>query len=363
MAFGNLHLEKTIVLTDEQERVAALIDEFMADPSQQVFLIHGLAGTGKTTLLAHTALQYDHASLCTLTGKAASILRRKTGLPAQTIHSFFYNLIEVGKDKVGRQVLKSEQAHHHGQLNRRLVLVDEVSMIDETTANDLRRTGAKIIATGDPGQLPPIKGNAGFRKPDYILTEIHRQALDSPIIRQAHRVRAGKPYQADGQEFRVQQDGTDDDLRNAEVVLCWTNRTRHALNNKCRRLLGYWQSHPQVGEPLMCLKNVTSQGIFNGAVYRLLQPFGQGDRNITIDVDGVPVCLTNVNFEGIPSILPNHVEATTTFGFGYAMTVHKAQGSEWDSVVLYDEYRRSEERREWLYTAVTRAAQKILVVR
>jgi exodeoxyribonuclease V len=353
----------TIILTDEQERIAARVDEFMADPHRQIFLVHGLAGTGKTTLLAHTALQYDHATLCTLTGKAASILRRKTGLPAQTIHSFFYNLIEVSKDKVGRQVLKFEPAHSRGQLARKLVLVDEVSMLNEELARDLLRTDAKIIATGDPGQLPPVKGQPFFNNPDFVLTEIHRQALNSPIIRQAHRVRSEQPYQSDGPEFRVDSDGTDDDLLNAEVVLCWTNRTRHALNDKCRRLRGYWQSHPQVGEPLMCLKNVKSQGVFNGAVYRLLEAFGFGDRDILIDVDGVPVLVRNVTFEGVKSSLPNDVEAITSFGFGYAMTVHKAQGSEWDSVILVDEYRRSEERAKWLYTAITRAAQKILVVR
>ncbi len=352
-----------IVLTDEQEQVAALIDEFMADLNRQTFLIHGLAGTGKTTLLSHTALQYEHATLCTLTGKAASILRRKTGLPAQTIHSFFYNLIEVSKDKIGKEVLKFERAHSLGQLARRLVLVDEVSMISEELARDLLRTGAKVIATGDPGQLPPVKGQPYFTRPDFTLTVIHRQALDSPIIRQAHRVRAGRPYQADGPEFRVERDGCDDDLLNAGAVLCWTNNTRHALNDKCRRLRGYWQSHPQVGEPLVCLKNVTSQGVFNGGIYTLLAPFGAGDRDILIDVDGVPVTVRNVTFENLQSALPDDVEATTSFGFGYAMTVHKAQGSEWDSVVLVDEYRRSEDKEKWLYTAITRAAQKILVVR
>jgi hypothetical protein len=113
----------TIILTEEQEQMAARIDDFMAS-SRQTFLVHGLAGTDKTMLLAHTALQYSHASLCTLTGKAASILRRKTGLPAQTIHSFFYHLIEVSKDKAGRQILKFEPSHHRDELDRRLVNCD-----------------------------------------------------------------------------------------------------------------------------------------------------------------------------------------------------------------------------------------------
>lgn len=227
----------TTILTEEQEQIAAGIDDFMAS-SRQIFLVHGLAGTGKTMLLAHTTLQYSHASLCTLTGKAASILRRKTRLPAQTI--------------------------------------------------------------------PLVRGQSFFYNPDHLLTEIHRQAMDSPIIRQAHRVRAGQQYHSDGPEFRVARDGTDDDPLNAEVVLCWTNKTRHTLNDKCRKIRGYWQSHPQVGEPLMSLKNVGSQGIFNGAVYRLLEPFGFGDRDILIDVDGVSTLVRNVTFEGVQSSLPDH---------------------------------------------------------
>jgi exodeoxyribonuclease-5 len=352
-----------IILTDEQEQAMALIDEFMGDEGRQILLLHGLAGTGKTTLLSHTALNYRHTTLCTLTGKAASILRRKTSLPAQTIHSYFYRLIETSKDKVGRPVLRFEPSHMYGELSRQLVLVDEVSMVNDELARDLIRTDAKIIASGDPGQLPPVKGRPFFNDPTFVLTEIHRQALNSPIIRQAHRVRAGLPYHSDGSEFRVQRDGTSDDLINADAVLCWTNRTRHAFNDKCRRLRGHWQSYPQVGEPLVCLKNVGSLGIFNGGIYTLLAPFRAGDRDIEIDVDGVATLVRNVTFENIDSSLPDHVEATTSFGFGYAMTVHKAQGSEWDSVVLMDEYRPSQDRAKWLYTAVTRAVQKILVVR
>jgi hypothetical protein len=88
----------SIILTEEQERIVARIDDFMAS-SRQCFLFHGVAGTGKTTPLAHTALEFEHASLCTLTGKGASILRRKTELPAQAIHSFFYKLSKLPRTR------------------------------------------------------------------------------------------------------------------------------------------------------------------------------------------------------------------------------------------------------------------------
>src|SRR3954470_19768023 len=121
----------TIALTDEQERAKALVDAFLADPSRQVFNLHGLAGTGKTTVLRHAAEQYRHAVLCSLTGKAASVLRRRTGLQACTLHSFFYRLIEANKDRRGRDVLRFERQHHAGQLQDDLVLLDEASMVSD----------------------------------------------------------------------------------------------------------------------------------------------------------------------------------------------------------------------------------------
>src|SRR3954468_3611856 len=101
-------LTDEIVLTDEQERGAARIDNFAAGKrgcfgrASNALYFEGVAGTGKTVLLSHAALQYSHACLCTLTGKAASILRRKTGLPACTLHSFFFRLIDAGKDTSGK---------------------------------------------------------------------------------------------------------------------------------------------------------------------------------------------------------------------------------------------------------------------
>lgn len=179
----------------------------------------------------------------------------------------------------------------------------------------------------------------------------------------AMAMRSGGTYAPDGPCFRVANDGTDDDLRNADTVLCWTNRTRDYINAKCRRVLGLWPPTPQSDEPVVYLKNAPQFRVFNGATYTLLKPFLQGDTTIIVNVDGEPVEIPRVTFRGIPSALPDDTEATTSFDFGYAMTVHKAQGSEWDSIVLVDEYRRAEQRQAWLYTGITRAAVRILVVR
>src|SRR3954470_3613203 len=119
----------TTALTDEQETAMSAIGAFVADPRRQVFNLHGLAGTGKTTVLRHVAAQHGHAVLCSLTGKAASVLRRRSGLQACTLHSFFYRLVKANMDGHGRNVLRFERQHAGGELDGDLVLLDESSMI------------------------------------------------------------------------------------------------------------------------------------------------------------------------------------------------------------------------------------------
>lgn len=364
---------KTVELSDEQEAARAAIIEFIESRRGVVFTLFGLAGTGKTTVLASIARQYRNAYLCTLTGKAASVLRRKTGLPAATIHSVFYRIKETREHKSGRKHLIFEATHAEEELSDDVLLLDECSMISDRIAADLLATGIKIVACGDPGQLPPVEGNQYFqqvsgdldqgRRQGITLLQIHRQAQESPIIRQAHNVRNGLPVGDDGPNFRIVKQAEDDDMKAAGVILTWTNATRKAANEYARRVRGFWQPFPQIGEPVMCLKNAPDYGVFNGGVYELQQPFIQGDTDITINVDGETVCIPSVRFQGIISGLKAHEEARTTFDFGYACTVHKSQGSEWPFVILIDEYRKIDGRREWFYTAITRAQERVLIVR
>lgn len=348
-------------LTDEQRQACTLVDSFLAS-SSQVFTLHGLAGTGKTTTLATIKREHPRSILCTLTGKAASVLQRKTGAIACTIHSVFYQLKNITKDDRGRRSLNWSNAFEAGDLKHDLILLDECSMVDRQMAADLLRTGAKIIACGDPGQLPPIKGPAYFNQADSMLATIHRQAWDSPIIRQAHAVREGALYRPDGSNFRLAREASDDDLMQADAILCWTNKTRHLANTEARKIRGLWMSAPQAGEPIMCLRNNPDYGIYNGAVYTLAETYIEGTPNIRLDIDGHLVTVRGSYFEGLDRAIGLDPDNSTGFTFGYAMTVHKAQGSEFTSVVLLDEYRNLEDRSRWLYTGITRAAESILVV-
>lgn len=353
-------------LSSEQMLAVERLIQFYGESSNPYFVMHGLAGTGKTTVLSHLARIYPKAMLCTLTGKAASILRLKTGLDAMTIHSAFYRLKKEQVTEKGKTELVFSAAHRNGELSNALLLLDECSMINEAMAKDLMATGAKIIACGDPGQLPPVEGKKFFTTPNITLKTIHRQALESPIIRQAHAVRQGKPYENDGDDFRVVKHGqlSKAEKLDADVVLCWTNVTKRTANRHIRELRGFsMMPHPQAGEPVVCLRNAPDYGIFNGAIYTLREPFMEGDTAIVLDVEGSRVRVEDVNFLGLKTGLPPEAKATTWFDFGYALTVHKAQGSEWGNVILIDEYRRKEGRREWLYTAITRAANKITIIR
>jgi exodeoxyribonuclease V len=351
-------------LTSEQQRMAdAIRDLIHGDTGQQTLVCHGVAGTGKTLTLTTIAHEFPEAILCAYTGKAAAVLREKSGLPAKTVHSLFYKLVDKGIDpKTKRRVLTFQRIHADGGLVGKVILLDECSMIDRKTAQDLLNSGAKIVAVGDPGQLPPVHGAPFFERADIVLTEIHRQALESAILRQAHNVREHGLYEADGEDFRVVRKVTDQELRAADAILCWRNVTRHKLNARMRDLLAFDLPYPMAGERVLCLKNTHQFGVFNGCTYELAQPFEPGDTVISLLIDGNEVTIPGVVFVRPGGSLDDYDDDSfaSAFDYGYALTVHKSQGSEFDRVVLFDENHKHE-RQKWVYTGLTRAAKQIIV--
>lgn len=352
-------------LSEEQTQVFDRICSFIRDPAPEkpYFTVHGLAGSGKTVLLSHVYNTFPSSWACALSGKAADVLRRKTGYEVDTIHSTFYSLEDEFETSEGKSVLEFNELHSEGDLIGKTALVDEVSMIPDDMAQDMIRTGIRIVAFGDPGQLPPVQGAQFFSKPDATLKTIHRQALDSPIIRQAHLVRAGRGYKNDSEAFRVTSGATKEDLLRADAILCWKNKSRQAMNARMRSFKGITADHPVAGEMLMCLRNAKDFGLYNGATYKLLRDFQAGESRMLLEIEGRPIEIDLVKFENLRDGIPSGERAMTSFTFSYAMTVHKAQGSEFDQVLLVDEYSMEENRREWLYTGITRAAKSIQIVR
>lgn len=354
-----------ITLSDEQQELSDNIDRFIGDPfnKNDVYHYDGEAGSGKSVVLAHTARNNDDCQLVALSGRAAQLLRQKSGLPASTIHAAIYKLIKNRDLENGKRVMEWRRVHSDGHLHGTTFLLDEKSMISRDIAMDILATGARIVAAGDPCQLPPVKGAQYFVNPDFKLRTIHRQAMESPIVRQALRVRQGLPYVNDGPNFRVVERLPKEELAQADLVLVWKNATRIEMTKIIRRIRGLAGQVPQIGEPVMCLKNCPDYGVYNGAVYTLLKPFEPGDNLIKIEMDAEALDIPFVKFEGMPNAIPVGQPENTSFTFGYVLTVHKAQGSEANNVVLIDEYAMQEHAMEWRNTALTRAAQKIVVMR
>lgn len=346
-----------VPLSEEQQRAHDEIVDFIENGNREFYVMHGLAGTGKTTVLSRIGTAFG-LPMCAFTGKAASVLHGKTGLMASTIHSYIYN------PRNAQGGVQFDDKYDAGELFGEVMLLDECSMVNHAIARDMLRTGMRIIACGDPGQLPPVVGEQYFCVPDFTLAEVHRQALESPIIRQAHAVRAGQHYQADGDGFQMLQSMPRERLLEADAVICYTNATRRNLTIMIREMRGYGKRYPQAGEPVMCLRNSPDYGIFNGGVYDLAAPFEPGALEIHLIVDGGTLVVPFVEFECIPSTVRLHVdEPTTRFDFGYVLTCHKSQGSEWNHVVIVDEYPIwRQDRARWVYTAITRASEKVTII-
>lgn len=441
-----------VTLTDNQAAAIKAIKGWYEDGSangfdrgNQIFRLFGFAGTGKTTITKHaiTDLGLDMDALspdvrfAAFTGKAAYVMR-KHNTPARTIHSLIYSVceatdqeIEEAKKKLAElelsalnaggtdrilidaqiQALRTEIKSmklpkfglnpHSEVADVKLLVLDEVSMVGHEMAADLISFGKPILVLGDPGQLPPIKGEGVFtqQQPDVMLTEIHRQAGESAIIRIATMARQGEfiPY-GRHDEFvwkLTRRDVTASNLLNAGQVICGRNATRLELNNAMRRAAGFDIACPFPTGPtekIICLKNDGNRGLINGMFLELDEPeeigaaIGGADptrfRAIVKTEDGQ---IIGTNRDGSPAkqmIYAGHfldhqqldsdrhdrdyklkrglIEAT----FGWAITCHKSQGSQWQNVAVWDDGlgRTREDRSRWLYTAITRAEEGLVIL-
>ncbi len=370
----------------EQDRALGAVHQWLKAGDRQVFRLFGYAGTGKTTLARHFAEGVDGDVLfAAFTGKAAQVLRSKGARKASTIHSVIYR--PRGEEEVEDEETGSKSIAPTFSLNRRspvseakLIIIDECSMVDEALGRDLLSFGTPVLVLGDPGQLPPVSGGGFFTdyEPDFLLEEIHRQARGNPIIDLAQQVREGRAimYGDYGATARVisKSEVTTDQVLAADQVLVGTNRTRRRYNDRLRQLKGFDGPFPQAGDKLVCLRNDTAKGLLNGSLWtvtsaaRTVKSF----MNLLIraEDDGIDRYSAKVKvlksvFETPDADIPwQERRRYDDFDYGYALTVHKAQGSQWDEIILFDEsgaFREHAQR--WLYTGITRASERITIVR
>jgi len=387
-----------MILTPKQEKGLKLaVSRFKNHEPYTV--IAGYAGTGKSTLIhfiiAALNLEEWEIAYIAYTGKAAQVLRNKGCQNAMTAHRLLYHSIP-----------KKDGTFYHKPVETlsplKLVVVDEISMLPEKMWLQLLAYKVHVIALGDPGQLPPVKqvSNDALDHPHIFLDEIMRQAAESEIIRLTMDIRAGKGLKLQrGQEVRVVDRG--ETLLNGffewgDQIICGKNATRRFLNNMRRTQIwgDEYQTTPIVGDKLICLRNdwelmnETSDALVNGLTGTLLKidyddtnpwqehtpwidflpegdssPFYKIETDYKLLMTGYPLVTSGPNgtWKDIPKQFHPH-----EFDYGYAITCHKAQGSEFDKVIVLEEYMKNETKDghiRWLYTAATRAAKKLIIVR
>ena len=370
-------------------------------------VISGYAGTGKSTLVkfivaALPNINPDEDVIYTsFTGKATQVLQRKGNKNVSTLHKLLFESIPKPDGTFFRKPVEF--------IPYKIVIVDECSMVPKELLQRLIKYNVHIICLGDPGQLPPINKNEDnhlLDHPHIFLDEIMRQEAESEIINLTMDIRAGKSlthYQ--GKEVQVlnKDELTTGMLLWADQIICEKNETRIALNNQIRDLLGR-SGGPQDGDKVICLKNnwdiysVNDNPLVNGTIGYLKDSFSTYinlPRQITSDGQPKKLDILTANFisdtEEDYGILNMDKQLITTgvpgldwktsykmgrnwrfqdkipdqFTYGYAITGWKAQGSEWDNVLVIEEGFPfdKEEHKQFLYTCATRAAKKLVIIK
>lgn len=340
---------------------------------EQVFRLFGYAGTGKTTLAQHIAAHVDgDVKFAAFTGKAALVMKAKGCDGASTIHSLIYRPRDINDEVPSFELWDDAPAS-----KARLIIIDECSMVDAELGRDLLSFGVPVLVLGDPAQLPPIQGAGFFTEsaPDAMLTEVHRQAQDDPIVRLSMDMREGRALEHGRygeSDIVARRDLDPDRVMRTDQILVGRNATRRAYNGRMRERLGMSEALPIAGDKLVCLRNNRKKGLFNGGLWSVRQRAVSKSGIVTMRIDSddgsnnklVKVSVRSECFAGgIEDLAWEARRKYDEFDYGYALTVHKAQGSQWDDVVLFDEsFAFPEHRARWLYTGITRAAKRLTIV-
>lgn len=456
-----------IELTSDQALAKDKIVEWFEknDKSKQLFILSGYAGSGKTFLIDYLIndvleVTKDRVAFCTPTGKASSVLISK-GQESTTIHHLIYTptmneeyVEEDGIDEEGNQIVVKKKKKVL-KFRRRdsiddydLIILDEVSMVDDEMLKDLMSYNIPILATGDIGQLPPVqRSNTYIENPDAMLREVVRQSADNKIVQIATMARNKEyiPYGDYGDVVVVKNSELDDEtyksiLMNADQIICGTNNLRHSLNDQLREFHGIninTQKTPIAGEKIILTENnwglklyddydhnyvngldgivvmnedldndkrisrmsiktqfeeeTTNKFYYDSGIFLdkefisdtgsyITRYFHESKSEVYKKDDGKYNIVKPIPEKGKYESTENfrkrvtkaikernkivELDSINRLEFGYAISCHKSQGSEYDNVVVFDESGKfRKDKYKWLYTAITRAKKKLVIIR
>ena len=393
----------TIKWNEGQSKAFHAIFDWYRSNTKPIYRLFGYAGTGKTSMIQEIAWTIQNGErgipkgevlFAAYTGKAAAVMLSKGCAGAQTLHSLIY---KAKIDPVTGQVTGFIRNKESPLRYAKLLICDEVSMVNAELAMDLLKFGVPILVVGDPGQLDPIEGEGFFTRgrPDTLLTKVERVALDNPLIWIATRIRKGlvlKPGRyGDSRVYAPNTEIRDKHIMKADQIICGRNKTRMSLNRRYRMLSGHYDQDTQFpvrGDRLMCLKNNKITGVLNGTQWHCSEPEirpimklkdiknplrGFEPTNLDglhfrvraldlFDSEGNPLIINTVcsahHFDtNLPEPPWRDIAGTDAYTFGYAATAHKFQGSQAEHTLVIDESVFFGDQ-EWKhrYTTATRAS-------
>lgn len=384
----------------QEEGLRIAIDRY--NHNEPYTVIAGYAGTGKSTLINFiiAALEVnpeDEVAYITFTGKASEVLREKRCPNAMTAHKLLYYSKQMPNGKFFYRPRPSLEKDY------KVIVVDEVSMLPKDMWDLLLTHGIYVIACGDPFQIPPIDKNQDndiLNNPHIFLDEVMRQAKESDIICLSMDIREGKkinPFKGNDTQVFNKKDLCDGMYFWADQILVSTNKSRHDINSYIRDDLGRG-FEPEINDKVICLRNCWDtlsekqcDPLINGSIgtisamhmesidyiimgQKVTAPVLVTDlitsndeyKNLHIDYTALTTGekFFNPRQEYIIRKNKQNPELPIEFNFGYAITGHRAQGSQWNKVLVLEEsfpFDRIEHAR-WLYTTVTRAAEKLTLI-
>lgn len=352
---------------DEAQKAAVtgIVGDLKA--KRKMITLGGYAGTGKSVVIGELVKQTGFQP-CAFFGKAANVLRKKGLKDACTVHSLIYKLVV---DKDGKPVLKNgrPQFRRNESINAPGIIIDEASTVNAEMKKDAESFRKPVIYVGDHGQLTPIGKDPGLmRSPQYRLEKIYRNEGTIPTF--AHWLRQGKnakdfPAELNDGSLEIITGQDDGKLMTADIVLCAFNRTRVKLNQHIRSMIYGRDIPPVPGDRVIILKNDRELGLFNGQT-AVIQTIDNEQGVALMESEDFACQSLECDVYGVwnqekPDLVSSSLQELAVLDYGYCITTHKAQGSEYESVYVVEQRcDKLWEHSRWTYTAATRAKTKLV---